>query len=60
MSGAAEWISPTALYRAIVAAFLATHTRPCACDGDGPLDLRAERQSLVCASCDRPYRRVQR
>lgn len=48
--------SPTELARAIVAAWLATYVRPCACDQDGPLDLRAETRGRVeCASCGKPW-----
>lgn len=45
-------VSPTVQHGALVAAFLARVTRPCAHD---PTDLREEREGLRCAHCDRPF-----
>jgi hypothetical protein len=56
----AEPCAPVSAFAAYVlrrAAFLATYHRPCLCDGDGPLDLRAGEpgRGIVCARCDRPW-----
>ena len=45
------YVSPEQRHRALVAMFLREHERPCGHE----LDLREERQWLVCAECSRPY-----
>ncbi len=45
-------VSPTVQHRALVVAFLARVTRPCAHD---PADLREESTGLECVVCGRTY-----
>lgn len=49
------YVSPTQQYTALRAAWLASHVRPCACDGTGPLDLREDHNAILCARCAREW-----